>query len=134
MFALDLDKHKSLIKLRSGNHLDMESKQYLYHVLAAYPSHHKTICEMSILFKFSYYRIVDNEDEELNKSEHSSNYRGTTNISEEAKELIKLAVKPLKKPLVLSDLIKMIHNTLDESISYSKIRLFTKNELKYSYK
>ena len=85
MLAFDLDKHKSLINRRSGNHLDMESKQNLYHVFATYPSHHKTICEMFKLFKSTYYIIVGNEDEELNKSEHSSNYRRTTNMSEEAK-------------------------------------------------
>ena len=134
MFALDLDKHKFLIKRRSGSHLDMESKQYLYHIFAVYLSHHKTICEMFKLFKSSHYRIVGNEDKELKKSEQSINYRRTTNMSVEAKELIKLAVKPSKKSLVISDLIKMIHNTLDESISYSKIRLFMRNELKYSYK
>ena len=115
--SLNLDKHKSLIKRRSGSHLDMESKQYLYHFFAAYPSHHKTICEIFKLSKSSYYRIEGNEDKEWNKSEHSINYKRTTNMSEEAKELIKLAVKPPKKPLVLSDLIKMIRNTLDESIS-----------------
>ena len=64
MFALDLDKHKSLIKRRSESHLDMESKQYLYHFFAAYSSNHKTICEMFKLSKSSYYRIVGNEEKE----------------------------------------------------------------------
>ena len=55
-------------------------------------------------------------------------------MSEEAKELIKFAVKPQKKPLVPPDLIKMISTFLGESISYNRIRSFMKNELKYSYK
>ena len=67
MFALDLDNHKFLIKRRSGSHLDMESKQYLYHIFAVYLSHHKTICEMFKLSKSSHYRIVGNEDKELKK-------------------------------------------------------------------
>ena len=62
--SLNLDKHKSLIKRRLESHLDMESKQYLYHFFVAYQSHHKTIREIFKLSKSSYYWIVGNEDKE----------------------------------------------------------------------
>ena len=134
MFALDLEKYKSLLKQISGKHIDMKSKTIFIRFLKHIPSHHKTICEVFNFSKSSYYRIVCNEDKVLSKSDHSSNNRRIAHMSEEDKELIKLAVKLQKKPLVLPDLIIMISTFLGESISYNRIRSFMKNELKYSYK
>ena len=53
-------------------------------------------------------------------------------MSEEAKELIKLAIKPKKKLLVLHDFIKTISTFLGENISHNRIKSFMKNEIKYS--
>ena len=52
----------------------------------------------------------------------------------EAKELIKLAIKPPRRPTTVRELIELVHKRLNEEAGYQSTRAFLRGELKLSYK
>ena len=102
--------------------------------LNKYPIHHNLIKSMYKLSKSTCSRIWRSKSSDFKIQQDGDEWKSRTFLSLEAKELIKLAIKPPRRPTTVRELIELVHKRLNEETGYQSIRAVLRRDLKLSNK